>query len=220
MTREEHRRKAMAERRRAQQRKMRNRRIVLTALLVVLVAALSIGGTVAWLTATSGSVVNTFTVGDINIDLTETKGTINNGTGEHTFKIIPGADIEKDPKVTVKAGSEACWLFVKVEETNWPDITETVDGVDTRKVKYTIANGWTKLDSVPGVDNVYYRTVTATTADTTFSVLADDKVYVSANLTKTDANTITNIPKLTFTAYAVQQDGVATAADAWGKVSN
>ena len=208
MTREEHRRKVMAERRRAKQRKMRNRRIVLTALLVVLVAALSIGGTVAWLTATSDPVVNTFTVGDINITLSETTG--------NSYKIIPGVDIAKDPKVTVLSGSEDCWLFVKVEETAWPTPRET-DG--TRKVKYTIANGWTKLTGVEGVNDVYYRQVSASTSNTEFSVLANDKVSVSENLTKSEANLITT-PKLTFTAYAVQQDGVATAADAWGKVSN
>lgn len=208
MTREEHRRKAMAERRRAQQRKMRNRRIVLTALLVVLVAALSIGGTVAWLTATTSPVVNTFTVGNINIALEETTGV--------DYKIVPGVDITKDPYVTVKSGSEACWLFVKVEETAWPTVTET-DG--TRKVSYSIANGWAKLTGVTGVDNVYYREVTATSSDTSFYVLSDNKVTVSANLTKTEADAITT-PKLTFTAYAVQKDGVANAADAWAKVTN
>ena len=78
-------------------------------LALVLVLGCALGGTVAWLVAKSDPVVNTFTYGDININLEETTGS--------SYKIIPGVDIAKDPKVTVKANSEACWLFVKVEET-------------------------------------------------------------------------------------------------------
>ena len=69
-------------------------------LALVLVIGCVAGGTVAWLVAKTDPVVNTFTYGNINIALAET-------TGED-YKIIPGKDISKDPKVTVKGGSEAC----------------------------------------------------------------------------------------------------------------
>ena len=59
-----------AAQRRARQRKQRNRRIAMTVALVLVVALASIGGTIAWLTATTGSVVNTFTVGNVDISLT------------------------------------------------------------------------------------------------------------------------------------------------------
>lgn len=182
-------------------------------LAVALLVGGAVGGTLAWLTARTDPVVNTFTYGDINISLSETKPDNNQA------KIIPGVDIEKDPKVTVKAKSEACWLFVKVVEANWPDFKETDN--TTRKVKYEVMtgeNGWTKLTGVEGVDNVYYREVGAVTADTDFAVLKDNKVTVSDNLTKTEVNGITANPTLTFTAYAVQRDGIDTAADAWAKV--
>ena len=39
-------------------------------------------------------------------------------------------------------------------------------------------------------------------------------------LTKAEVNGITTQPTLTFTAYAVQKDGINTAAEAWAKVSN
>ena len=188
------------------------RKILPVLALVLVVAVASVGGTLAWLKVETAPVVNTFTVGDINITLTETKGTVKSD-GKHEFKIIPGVDIEKDPKVTVKANSEACWLFVKVEEANWPDFKEA--DTTTRKVKHDIADGWTKLTGVNGVNNVYYREVNATTADTDFAVLKDNKVTVSENLTKAEANAITASPTLTFTAYAVQKDGFQTAADAW-----
>lgn len=168
-------------------------------LALVLVLGCALGGTVAWLVAKSDPVVNTFTYGDINIALTET-------TGED-YKIIPGVDIAKDPKVTVEADSEACWLFVKVDEVG----TFVAD-----KVTYSVADGWTALTGQPGV---YYREVGAVTADTDFYVLKDNVVKVSDTLTKEDIKDITTRPTLTFTAYAVQKDGIADAAIAWSKIS-
>lgn len=146
--------------------------------------------------------VNTFTYGDINIDLAETTGT--------DYKITPGVNISKDPKVTVKANSEACWLFVKVEEQG----TFVAD-----KVTYGIADGWRKGDGKGIPKNVYYREVGAVTDDTPFNVLKDNQVIVSDTLTKEDIKGITAKPTLTFTAYAVQKDGIDTAADAWAKIS-
>ena len=168
------------------------------AAVLALVLGCALGGTVAWLVAKSDPVVNTFTYGDININLEETTGS--------SYKIIPGVDIAKDPKVTVEADSEACWLFVKVEETG-----TFVDG----KVTYSIADGWTALTGQPGV---YYREVGAVTADTDFYVLKDNVVKVSDTLTKEDIKDIPTGPTLTFTAYAVQKDGIADAATAWSKI--
>lgn len=175
-------------------------KLVVAMLAVTLLIGCAIGGTVAWLTDKTTAVVNTFTYGDINITLAETTG--------NSYKIIPGVNITKDPKVTVKKDSEACWLFVKVEK---------VGTFVANKVTYSIADGWTKLTGVTGVDNVYYREVGAVTADTSFDVIKDNKVYVKDTLTKEDIQNITN-PTLTFTAYAVQKDGIADAATAWAKV--
>ena len=184
-------------------------KLVVAMLAVTLLIGCAIGGTVAWLTDKTTAVTNTFTYGDINIELTETKPT------NKQAKIIPGVDIEKDPKVTVKANSEACWLFVKVEEKGT---------FVANKVTYSIADGWTKGDGTNIPENVYYREVNAVTTDTSFYILAGDTTYrngvvkVSENLTKTEVNSITTQPTLTFTAYAVQKDGISTAADAWDKV--
>lgn len=181
-------------------------RAFVTLLALVLVFGCAVGGTFAWLTAKTDAVVNTFTYGDINIGLAETTG--------NTYKIVPGVDIRKDPTVTVKAGSEACWLFVKVEEENWPTFKETENG--PAKIAYDIALGWTELE---GVSGVYYREVGAVTADTSFEVIKGNVITVSENLTKNEVNTVVALnPKLTFTAYAVQKDGVADAAAAWAKV--
>lgn len=170
------------------------------ALTLVLAAYWAVGGTAAWLAAKSEPIASTFTFGDINITLTETDHQ------EGPTKIIPGVDIPKDLRVTVKADSVDCWLFVKVEETGTfvPD-----------KVTYSIADDWTRGNGSQIPENVYYREVNGATADSVFSVLKGDKITVSETLTKADIQNITDEPTLTFTAYAVQKEGINTAADAW-----
>lgn len=173
------------------------KKVLICVVAVVLVLCCAVGGTIAWLTAKTDSVVNTFTVGDINITLAET---------EREYKMVPGNELEKDPKVTVEANSEACWLFVKVEKS------ANLDNFIT----YTIADGWTELET-----GVYYREVGASDADQVFEVLTGSKVTVKENVTKEQMNALTkeNYPTLTFTAYAVQKDNIDSAATAWTKVN-
>ena len=175
------------------------KKLTVSLAVLALVACMTAGATLAWLTAKTSSVTNTFTYGDINIELKET-------TGE-SYKMVPGNTIAKDPKVTVKANSEACWLFVKVEKSaNFDEF-----------MTYGIADGWTKLD---GVDGVYYREVDSLTTDTVFDVLSGNSVTVKTTVTKEQFNSLTSttMPTLTFTAYACQKDNVSTAADAWNLV--
>lgn len=184
--------------------------LVLALALIVGVAG---GATFAWLTAKTDPVVNTFTYGDINITLAESTGS--------DYKIIPGVDIGKDPLVTVKAGSEACWLFVKVEEENWPTLTYGEGENAVRKVNYAIADGWTKGDGTSIPANVYYRVVNADDANQEFPVLKDNKITVSNTLTKIDINEkLTGTPKLSITAYAIQKDGMDDAAAAWAAIND
>ena len=183
-------------------------------LVLVLALALTVGvaggATFAWLTAKTDPVVNTFTYGDINITLAESTGS--------DYKIIPGVDIEKDPLVTVKAGSEACWLFVKVEEKNWPEFADGEGENTVRKVNYGIADGWMKGDGTSIPANVYYREVAANNADQEFPVLKDNKITVSNTLTKIDIKGLSATPKLSITAYAIQKDGMDNAEKAWAAI--
>ena len=178
-------------------------KIMTVVLSLVLVAALSIGGTVAWLTAKTDTVTNTFTFGNIDITLTETENL--------DLKIVPGKPITKDPKATVQSGSEACYLFVELNKVNWlPALT------------YEIADGWTRGTDEDGIPtNVIYREVPAADKDQTFDVLKDNKVNVNGELTKAQVEAaMEQAPQLNLTAYAVQQQGIASAADAWAKIAS
>ena len=181
------------------------KKAIVAVVAFVLVLCCAIGGTLAWLVDSTSEVKNTFTYGDINIDLSENTGS--------EYKMIPGNDIAKDPKVTVEANSEACWLFVKVEESDNFDVFMT----------YAIAEGWTLyntnatgdgIDTATNDEYVIYREVNAETAKAgnSYQVLKGDKVTVRETVEKSDMEDIrdgdVDEPTLTFIAYAVQKDNL------------
>ena len=201
----------------ANRRRMSNKKFiailsVFVMLALTMVVGCAVDGTVAWLVSESESSVSTFTLGDINIKLT--------GESEsQPLKIIPGVGIRRSLKVTVDPNSEACWLFVKVEGTNWSHFP---DANGTAKVSYSVAGGtndWKALDNYPGV---YYREVSAENAKTGVEYDVNCNVTVSQMLTKAEVNSIAagTQPQLSFTAYAVQRDGIGDAATAWAAANN
>ena len=187
--------------------------LALTLLTVGIVA-----GTLAWLTAKSDTVTNTFTTSDITVKLQETTGT--------SYKMIPGYDLEKNPKAWVVDGSEDCYLFVKLD---WANNTYTSGETAKSYLDWAIADGW---EPVPDETNVYYRTVTSAQMSSdngttnAYPILAGNKVTVSGDITKEQMNAFTDatLPKLTITAYASQLHKNATetfsASEAWSNIAN
>ena len=175
-------------------------------LAFALVIAMSVAGTVAYLTS-QDSVTNTFTVGKVAITLDEAKVDANGAavTPEervktNSYKLIPGHAYTKDPIIHVDANSEKCWLFVKVEN----GISEIEDSANTIAAQLT-ANGWS---AVTGADDVYaYEQSVAGGTDVpvfgSFKIAGNAAVADYANA------------KVVVTAYAVQADGFEDAAAAW-----
>ena len=198
--------------------KTRKKILALTVCAMVLITG-TVLGTMAWLTAETDEVVNTFTYGNINIDLDEhVYDPGQNALGEELTKsadnylIIPGIDLPKDPFVTVKAGSEDCYLFVKVEES---------EGFAEGKVTYAVDESWTKGDGTKIPANVYYRQVSQSAADVSYNVLKDNKIFVSENLTKDEVKEMQQSqarPTLKFAAYAIQAEGIDSAETAWSQI--
>ena len=229
----------------ARTRKMKPLALILALVLVIGTVA---GGTIAWLIADTEPVVNTFTYGDIDLKLDETKvdsngdpvdddndGKPDKTTEGNDYKMIPGEEYLKDPAVTVLAGNEACWLFVKLEEkggvtiTNGDGSTTTYDFDDY--LTYAVADGWTQLLDAEGnpVEGIYFRQVDEDTDDTEviYEVLKDNKISVLGTVNKDMLNALDNngqdvasatYPSLSVTAYAVQYSGfeaeVSDGADA------
>lgn len=172
-------------------------RMRLLALLTVMLLFTNVHDSYAWLTRASNPVENSFTIGDIQLTLTETTGS--------TYRMIPGVTIRKDPTVTVKANSKACWLFVQLETTKDFD----------RYFTYFISGEWTALS---GYDGVWYRQVDATAQDVSFGVLEMDQVTVNETVTEEQLAALPTHPGMRFLAYAVQQLGLSTAEDAWEQI--
>ena len=194
-------------------------KIVTILLALALLVCCGIGGTVAWLMDSTEAVTNTFTIGDINLTLVETpSGTSAEEEGNH-YPLIPGNSYKKDPKVTVLANSEDCYLFVRMEKIGNPD----------NYLDFTFNNaGWITYD---GEEGVYYREVSKSASDQSWDLLTASTdtegntytITVKKNIVKagTASNGTINMPtaepKLVFTAYAVQKANLSLE-DAWALV--
>lgn len=183
-----------------------------TVLAIVLVVALSVAGTYAYLTDKTATIKNTFTVGNVNIDLTETWNTDTNNDGKADAwqaQLIPGKEYKKDPVVTVEPGSEKCYLFVKFEENG-----NAADYLDYTSL--LAAPDWTQGDDTNIPANVWYRVVDKSATGTAFNLLDGNKVTIKNNVTN-DNMTEASKAQLVYTAYACQHEGM-TAAQAWAEV--
>lgn len=199
----------------------RTRNVLLIVSMMLVVAMASIGGTLAWLTASTTEIVNTFSASDIEITLTESKKPDGTALGSDAWvgKMVPGEKYAKDPKVTVTSKTDVdVYLFVEFTATDATYISYTSN--------LTEANGWYKLTGVSGVDNVWYRTVTASNTDQSWYLLAGEGtekyqngfVQVSTDVTKLNMTDAAKA-KLTYKAYAIQQAGSNNASEAWTKLS-
>ena len=186
------------------------KKILMTCLCVALAVLTIAGTTLAYLTSTD-KVENTFTVGNVAITLDEAKvntdGTVVEGADRvktNSYKLMPGHTYTKDPTVHVAAGSEKCYVFVKVENG-----IAALEATDNTIANQITANGWMALT---GVEGVYYKVVDAATTDTDLTVFSSFKLAVDANSkTEWKGEDI----KVNVTAYAIQADGFDTADAAW-----
>lgn len=149
-------------------KKNSGKKIAVTLLAVIVLIGCTAGATLAWLTAQSETVTNTFTVGDINITLQEYPFKTNSTTeldedatpvqSINTYKVVPGGTQPKKPFVTVRAKSENCYVYVCIENNLTIDKTVVV----TYDIKTTGEDKeWeqvaTKTDDTTGAVTTLYR---------------------------------------------------------------
>lgn len=93
--------------------------VTLCALLLIFATIL---GTLAYLTDRE-TVENTFTIGNIDIKLDNADNgnvIVNGGQGVNgKLKLVPGVKVERTPTVTVKKGSEECYVRILVTISNY-----------------------------------------------------------------------------------------------------
>ena len=185
------------------------KKILLASIIALSLALLvAVGGTVAWLFASTEDLVNTFTPSNVAVELKE-------NTGEF-YKMIPGTVLPKDPTVTVKNDID-CYVFIELEKVNNPD----------KYLEYSIDTSvWTQLT---GYENVYYCVLTPEQSETPLNVLTGKIVTVKDSVTKTDMDALYDAsgaviansqPQLKFTAHVIQKDHTGSPAEAWAKLNS
>lgn len=206
--------------------------IALVMMAVLLVAA-SVMGTLAYLTS-HDEVVNTFTVGKVAIKLDEAKantdGSLVAGAARvkaNNYKLLPGHIYNKDPMVTVLAGSEPSYIKMTVtfSKANELDAIFAPTGANLTSIfnGYDAANWIAKGNTKDAAANTrtyefwYKETVGAPTADVALDALFDS-ITVPGNITQEQLKTIEGMT-ITVTAYAIQADGFANADAAWAKLA-
>lgn len=94
------------------------KKVTLIATGTALAALVAVGGTLAWFSSTQ-TATNVVTTGNVKILLEETKDgelTDVNGSGVTFDKVVPGAEILKDPTIT-NVGANNAYVRAKIEIT-------------------------------------------------------------------------------------------------------
>lgn len=165
---------------------------IISLCLVVCLLATAIGGTLAYFTDTD-SEKNTFTVGNVDIEVSETNKI--NGvdvTGNAFEKVMPGSVITKTPVVTNNS-SEDAYVRVVVRATNQEELYALLEKYSETDVFV----GWDfEFDKVGGMRYTSTRTpgtkdgVTLIAVDEGISSHGSGNTLISAdNYFKTDAET-------------------------------
>lgn len=176
------------------------KKVLIIVMSVVLLVTASVMGTMAYLTS-NAEVKNTFTAGDVEITLLETKvdeygvpltGDDAGTTTTNEYKLVPGREYTKDPTITVSGTSEDCWLFA------------VIDNQLGDAAALNILEGW---DNFTGTNVWYYESVVSASAEKTIF----DKFTYGADIEDPSADADKEI---VVTAYAIQAATLETAEDA------
>lgn len=179
----------------------RRKKFAVIIAVVALVSLTAVGVTYAYLTSKSQQIVNTFTVGDVQITLAESEF---NAADEHI--LVPGKTIDKNPTVTVLADSENCYVAFKVIVPKALDPLVTLNW-DT--------DDWSQIAKTTDPDNsnnyaYYYNYKYEVEKDSDNTVLESifTNVFVNLNVTNAQLKALTSDDlKISVQAYAVQSLG-------------
>ena len=210
---------------------MKKNKTVIAAVILLLVIV--VGGAVAYFTDTDTK-TNTFTIGSVDITLTEDgwdalADTNNNNIPDAAEDMMPGESVTKDPLINNVSTKNPAYVFVKVEV---PCTTATSPATPEEIFTYTINAGWTELSTAAvactsggTATHVYYYgsngtlTVLAKAADASTPTSTTNPVFSSITLrsTLTGNEGLTGNKNVVVTGYGIQTEGLqsTTPADVW-----
>ena len=185
---------------------MKKKLFIVALATIIAVMAIS-GASLAWLQDSTEEVTNTFVEGKIDLTITETP----NKGSQWEGKFVPGATEAKDPKLTVGAGSEKCYVYALVDN-QLGDCVEL--DIDSSKWEVVKTEGTKTLYR-------YMEVVDASSADQVLPVFTT-VTYVGAKITQGDDGNIDDLAKLkiVISGFAHQSEYATqtvsdNAASAW-----
>ena len=176
------------------------KKILALCLVVALAATAIVGGTLAYFTDNANA-TNTFTVGNVDITLTEPNW--NSSGSQDAPEVYPGEALAKDPTVT-NSGVNPCFVRIKVEGLDCLGNA----GMITYKTDYVpgkLGDNW-----VLHTDGYFYYNKVLAVDETTDALF--DQIVIPTGLTNGNAQTEYNV---NVTAEAVQAQG---AKASWSAV--
>ena len=215
-------------------------KILLSVLCIVAVLTVSVAGVLAYLIDQTNVVTNTFTVGDVQIKLDETKVDPEGKpvTPEekteigNEYHLIPGQTYTKDPTVTVLTGSEESYVRIKVTINKMAEL-KAIFGNDFLPGNYVTGWDQTKWPCVGITDNGdntatyefrYYTTVSTVDATddlvlpalfTSFTLPGELVDGEDLKTLQPDAATGDPGLKIDVVGHAIQRSMLDTADEAW-----
>lgn len=208
------------------------KKALLICVCVVALVCVTVMGTLAWLTD-NDSVENTFTVGQVDITVDETKvdanGTPVDGADrvkENQYHILPGMEYTKDPTMTVIKGSEDSYVRMILTVHNASDVQAILTKYSLGDFSVLIggwdANTWLYQGFTEDTANNtisfefrYKEKVAKSETDTKLPALFE-KLIVPGKITGEEMNGLYDGGfKMVVTGHAIQTSGFATADLAW-----
>lgn len=209
---------------------MKKSKVVLMVLCAVALITVSVLGTLAYLTS-QDVVVNTFTVGKVNITLDETAvntdGTpIENAdrVKENKYHLVPGNTYVKDPTMTVVKGSEESYVrmlltincskeFDDIFAPEVADLTSIFNGYDANNWIYAETTRNETANTVT-YEFRYKETVKPSVDNDIVLEPLFDSITVPGEFDSDDMASISNL-KITVVGHAIQKSGFNSADAAW-----
>lgn len=208
---------------------------LLLALCAVLLVAASVLGTLAYLTS-QDQVTNTFTVGKVAINLDEApvdangKATTDARVKANQYHLLPGHVYDKDPTVTVVAGSEAAYVRMTVKVENIDKLKGALNdvkyyGTDGTFLLQSLCGGWDPAvweyekytESTDGKIGTYefrYKEVVSKSENSTVLDALFKTITLPGEITNESIKDLGTV-KVVVNAHAIQADGFADADKAW-----
>ena len=216
-------------------------KVLALLLCAVLLVVGSVMGTLAYLTS-QDEVVNTFTVGDVQINLDEANVATEDANDRtetgNAYHLLPGQTYVKDPTVTILEGSESSYVRILVKVQNYSNLKAAFPAEKypayyngevfllEKLVTGWDSNAWVATDSITVTDDVatyefrYYQTVSGPAknddeiVDGTALDALFDAIVVPGTVNNTELNNLKYV-EIRVEAHAIQSAGFDSAEDAW-----